>query len=279
MKTDQILRAATARLKAAGVETPARDARRLMAHALEMSPDRLTVGLPDKLTPSVEKRFDAAIKAREARQPVSQIVGWREFYGRRFKVTPDVLDPRPDTETLIDWVLRYPFQNILDLGTGSGCILLTLLVERPDVRGVGIDVSEAAIDVALANAADLGVSKRAFFDTSDWLEDVSGRFDIITANPPYISAGEMTDLAPEVRDHEPHLALCPGGDGLDAYRAIAKRVARHLTPAGPLFVEIGATQAAAVTEIFRNADLEVAPPRQDLNGHDRVIMARLRYRA
>jgi len=276
MTADQALRQAIARLTAVGVDTPARDARRLMAHALRIPPERLTLAMSEALPGDGLARFDAAIAARAARQPVSQITGWREFFGRRFRVTPDVLDPRPDTETLIDAALEMPFDRVLDLGTGSGCILLTLLLERNGATGVGTDISERAIDVAGENRAALGLESRAYFDTSDWLEDVSGRFDLITSNPPYIAEGEMPGLAPEVRDYEPRIALTPGGDGLDAYRAIAKHAARHLTPAGHLMLEIGATQARAVSDIFTAAGLEVAPPHKDLNGHDRVITARLR---
>ncbi|PTE23658.1 peptide chain release factor N(5)-glutamine methyltransferase [Cereibacter changlensis JA139] len=268
------LRAAILRLAGAGIGEPARDARRLLAHALHIEPDRLTLHLQDLLAPEAAARFEAALAAREARQPVSQITGTRLFWGRSFRVTRDVLDPRPETETLIETALESPFASLLDLGTGSGAILLTLLAERPAARGLGTDLSPEALAVAESNAQALGLAGRARFQTADWFAGVEGQFDLIVSNPPYIAEAEMAGLSPEVRDWEPHLALTPGGDGLDAYRAIAAAAPAYLAPGGRLLVEIGPTQGRAVSALFAAAGLSGLRVEADLDGRDRVVLAR-----
>ncbi|WP_127903337.1 peptide chain release factor N(5)-glutamine methyltransferase [Solirhodobacter olei] len=273
---DVALRAAVARLKAAGVESPARDARALLAHAAGLAPDRLTLHLPDPLAPEAAEAFERAIAAREARQPVSQITGQRLFWGRSFRVTRDTLDPRPETEGLIEAALEDPFTRILDLGTGTGAILLTLLAERPQATGLGTDTSEAALAVAAANATALGLFPRATFRRADWFDGLEGVFDLIVSNPPYIAEAEMAGLAPEVRDWEPRQALTPGGDGLGPYRAIAAAAPAHLASGGRLIVEIGATQGPAVAALFRAAGLEDVAVRPDLEGRDRVVLGRAR---
>lgn len=267
------LRAAILRLAGAGIDEPARDARRLLAHALHLEPDRLTLHLQDLLDPEAAARFEAALAAREARQPVSQITGTRLFWGRSFRVTRDVLDPRPETETLIETALEAPFATVLDLGTGSGAILLTLLAERPAARGLGTDLSPEALAVAESNAQALGLAGRAQFQTADWFAGIEGQFDLIVSNPPYIAEAEMAGLSPEVRDWEPHLALTPGGDGLDAYRAIAAAAPAHLSPGGRLLVEIGPTQGPAVSALFAAEGLSGLRVEADLDGRDRVVLA------
>ena len=217
--------------------------------------------------------YERALQKRAARVPVSHITGTREFYGRVFQVTRDVLDPRPDTETLIEIALRHPFRRVLDLGTGSGCILLSLLAERPGSSGTGTDISTTALSVARANAEALGLAGRASFIASNWFAATDGRFDLIVSNPPYIAASEMAALDPEVRDYEPRIALTPGGDGLDAYRAISAGLAAHLTPDGRVLLEIGPTQAGAVGQILASAGLTVVAVHPDLDGRDRVVEA------
>lgn len=268
------LRTAVSRLAAADVEDPARDARRLLAHAMGIAPDRLTLHLSDPLTEAQESAFEAALAARRARQPVSQITGRREFWGRSFRVTRDTLDPRPETECLIAAALEAPFARVLDLGTGTGCLLLTCLAERPAATGLGSDLSEAALAVARENAQALGLNERAEFRRADWWEGIEGRFDLILSNPPYIAEAEMAGLAPEVRDWEPRGALTPGGDGLDAYRAIAAGARRHLAPGGRIIVEIGPSQGAEVVRLLAGAGLEGVEIRADLDGRDRVVLAR-----
>jgi len=267
------LRAATTRLAAAGIEGAVGDVRHLLAFAMGIAPDRLILHLQDPLSDSDSHRFGAAISARLAHQPVSQIIGGRDFWGRRFIVTPDVLDPRPDTETLIAEALKTPFSRVLDLGTGSGAILLTLLAECGDATGQGVDISAPALAVAQRNAVALGLTDRADLRASDWFSAVTGDFDLIVANPPYIAADEMPGLAPEVREWEPHLALTPGGDGLAAYRIIAAQSPRFLRPKGHLMVEIGPTQGAAVAAMFCAAGLHAITVLPDFDGRDRVVRA------
>lgn len=246
---------ARTRLAAAGVADPGGDATRLRRAA------------------DGAAAFAAMVERRARREPVSHILGRRAFWRHNFLVTAEVLDPRPETETLVQAALAAPFGRVLDLGTGSGCILLSLLAERTAATGLGTDLSVAALAVARRNAAATGVGARAAFLLSDWLERVEGSFDLIVSNPPYVAAAEMPGLAPEVRDWEPHLALTPGGDGLDAYRAIVRDAPGHLAPGGRLIVEIGPTQAAAVSALFARAGLAAVSTLRDLDGRDRVIVA------
>ncbi|MCB1362603.1 MAG: peptide chain release factor N(5)-glutamine methyltransferase [Rhodobacteraceae bacterium] len=266
--------AAAARLRAAGVADPARDARLLLAHAARIDAARVTLIAPEDLPPGVAERYERLVALRAVRVPVSHLVGEREFYGRRFKVSREVLDPRPETETLIEAALAEPFERVLDLGTGSGCILVTLLAERTGATGLGVDCSEAACLQASANAVMHRVENRAEILCSDWFSAVEGRFDLIVANPPYIARAEMADLDEEVRRHEPRQALTDGGDGLGAYRRIGAGVARHLGPGGRLVLEIGPSQAAAVSALLIRAGLTGVRTIADLDGRDRVICAR-----
>lgn len=274
MTAAEALRQAIPRLRAAGVADAPGDARRLLAHALQCPPDRLTLHLPDKMTGMAQAAFETGVRARVARQPVSQIVGERLFYGRVFQVTGDVLDPRPDTELLVQLALAQPFARVLDLGTGSGCILLSCLAGMPIATGLGTDLSAAALAVAKGNAARHGLALRATFRQSDWFSAVEGRFDLIVSNPPYIAADEMAGLAPEVRDWEPHLALSPGGDGLDAYRAIAAGAGARLMAGGRLMLEIGPTQAVAVSALLGAQGFSEIAVHRDMDGRDRVVAAR-----
>lgn len=269
----QAMAAAAARLRAAGVADPARDARILLAHAARIEASRVTLIAPEELQPEVAERYEQLISLRAVRVPVSHLIGEREFYGRRFKVSKDVLDPRPETETLIEVALSQPFERVLDLGVGSGCILVTLLAEVPKASGLGVDLSEAACLQASANAVLHRVEERVDIQQSNWFSNVTGQFDLITANPPYIALEEMEGLSPEVRAHEPDMALTDGGDGLGAYRAIAAGVLTHLLPGGRLCLEIGPTQGQAVSALLRDQgllDVQVLP---DLDGRDRVVLA------
>lgn len=265
---------AAARLAAAGVPDPARDARLLLAHVLGVPPDRIALAPDLGIPPDLEPRIEAVLAAREARQPLAQIVGQRAFWRHAFRVTPDVLDPRPETETLVAAALEERFARVLDLGTGSGAILLSLLADRHGATGLGTDISAAALAVAAANAAALHLSDRAAFARSDWFAGVTGHFDLIVSNPPYLAEDEIAGLAPEVRDWEPRLALTPGGDGLAACRAIAAGAGAHLVPGGRLLVEIGPAQGAAVAALFAAEGLTGIAVRPDLDGRDRVVAAR-----
>lgn len=272
----ELCRAAQDRLAAAGVPDAARDATALFIHALEVAlgaqvkRHHLSAHLSAPAPPALARVYEAAITARAARQPVAQITGRRAFWNHDFTVTRDTLDPRPETETLVEAALRLPWASVLDLGTGTGAILISLLAERQGATGLGVDLSPAALDVARGNAARIGVA--ADFTPSDWFAAMTGRFDLIVSNPPYIAASEMTGLQPEVRDWEPAMALTDGGDGLGAYRAIAAGCAAHLNPGGAVLVEIGWAQGAAVSALFHaaGARTRIIP---DLDGRDRVIFA------
>lgn len=269
-----LLRAGAGRLAAAGIPDPMRDARLLLAHARGLGADRLTLHMADAPDPAAAARFDALISTRAARAPLSHLTGQRLFWGRSFRVSPAVLDPRPETETLVALALSAPFARVLDLGTGSGCILLSLLADRPAATGLGADLSPAALQVASDNASRLGLSARAGFVQSDWCAAITGRFDLIVSNPPYIAAAEMSALSPEVRDHEPHLALTDGADGLTAYRALAAQAPAHLAPQGRLLLEIGPTQGPAVAAILTQAGFHNIACHADMDGRDRVISAK-----
>jgi release factor glutamine methyltransferase len=273
MTGNEALRAAIPRLAAAGIPDAPRDARALLAHAMGIAPDRLTLHLADDLTPEALIAFETAITRRAAREPVSHITGTRLFWGRSFRVTPDTLDPRPETEILVQAALSEPFLKVLDLGTGTGCILLSCLADRPMAQGIGSDIHPATLAVAEGNARDLGLSARARFVLSDWFAAIPGRFDLILSNPPYITEAEMAALSPEVL-REPLRALTPGGDGLDAYRAIAQGASARLMPQGRLMVEIGPTQGAAVAALFAAQGLQDIHILPDLDGRDRVVAAR-----
>ncbi len=249
------------------------DARVLLAHTMDVDRALLGAKLQDVVTSDQSACFKSAIAQRKKRQPVSQIIGVREFWGRGFMVTPNVLDPRPDTETIIEEVLKGKRPSrILDLGIGSGCILFTLLAEFPDAQGQGVDQSVMALNVAKMNADLLGISSRAELKQSDWFSNVTGQFDTIVSNPPYISADAMMHVTPDIRDWEPRAALTPEGDGLGSYREIASKAAPFLSPHGRIFLEIGWDQAKAVLSIFSDAGFENGYCTQDLAGNDRVVV-------
>ncbi|MGY6705140.1 peptide chain release factor N(5)-glutamine methyltransferase [Roseinatronobacter sp.] len=273
----QLLAEGVAHLRAGGIDGAARDARWLLAHALGVEAARLTLVLPDPATDAQAQKFRHLIAARARHQPVAQIIGTRLFWGRLFRVTPDVLDPRPETETLIQAALAAEFTTVLDLGTGSGAILLTLLAERDGAQGMGVDMSPAALQVAGENARRLGVQARAQLQQSDWFANVTGHFDLIVSNPPYIAAQELETLAPEVRHWEPRMALVPDADdgtGLAAYRIICAQARDFLQPGGWLMVEIGAGQGDAVKALFHAAAFSEISVLCDMSGHDRVVRGR-----
>jgi release factor glutamine methyltransferase len=270
-----LLRAATEELARGGIVDAARDARLALRWAAGLSGAALAAALDAPAGAEEARRFAEAVRRRAAREPLSHIVGTREFWGRAFAVGPEVLDPRPETETLIAEALqRGPFKRILDLGTGSGCIIVTLLAEWPGARGLGTDISAAALAVARRNAALHDVADRASFAEADWTRGLRGPFDLIVSNPPYIAAADMAGLEPEIREHEPPIALTPGGDGLGAYRSIAAGVRCLMAPGALLMVEIGAGQSEAVAVTLAAAGLSVMRVIPDLDRRPRVILAR-----
>ena len=268
----EALTSATAWLTDTGIPNANVDARVLLAHAMGCEPSRLILMEDDDVHPDVFRTFDGYLASREKFQPVSQIIGGREFWGRWFSVTPDVLDPRPETESLIETALQHgSFERILDLGTGSGILAVTLAAEWSDARAIAIDISSEAIAIASKNAAAHDVADRVNFIVSNWFDAVAGQFDLIVSNPPYIAAAEMGELSPDVRNWEPFLALTPGGDGLESYRIIASKLDQFLADDGVALFEIGYTQGADVVEIFGAAGFANVTVSQDLGGRDRVV--------
>jgi release factor glutamine methyltransferase len=267
------------RLAAAGAASPALDARLLLIAATGLSHEALIAAPERLLDVSEARRLDEMANRRLAREPLSRILAEREFYGRAFTIGPASLDPRADTETLVERALLFARSrsepiDILDLGTGSGAILVTLLAELPGARGTGTDISTAALDEARANARRHCVAARAGFVSADWCQGVAGRFDLIVSNPPYIPSGDIRRLEPEVRDHDPRHALDGGPDGLDAYRAIAAGAGPLLAPDGLVALELGAGQHGAVAAVFAGCGWEPAPAAatcRDLAGHVRVL--------
>ncbi|WP_374466911.1 peptide chain release factor N(5)-glutamine methyltransferase [Ferrovibrio sp.] len=270
---------ATRRLKEAGIEGPRQDAVLLLSEAAGLSPDRVRLQPETTLAPDIAARFEALMQRRLAREPVSQILGRREFWGLDFHVTRDVLDPRPDSETLVAGALaaipdRGAAWRIVDFGTGSGCLLLSLLHELPNATGLGVDASPAALEIARANAEQLGLASRVDFRQGDWGAGLEGPFDILISNPPYIESAVVPELAPEVARHEPRLALDGGADGLDAYRRLVPHMARLAAPGAFAALEIGLGQDAAVSALLAGAGFAGIVVLPDLAGVGRVVTGR-----
>lgn len=265
-----------ARLSAVGIETPSLDAKTLLLAIEDIDASALIADGETAMRD--EKGYDSALSRREKREPVSKILGYRDFWQHRFAVTADVLDPRPDTETLIEAALQSTPRDrqvrILDLGTGSGCILLTLLDEIPNATGVGIDISPAALRVAKRNAEALNLSDRAHFLVADWFAGLDETFTLVVSNPPYISTEEASTLSPEVRDWDPEAALFAGMDGLQAYRKIADGLAHVLDHDGTALLEIGIGQAPPVSDLLRQAGFRDIDSRRDLGGIERCLIVR-----
>jgi release factor glutamine methyltransferase len=258
------------------VQSPAIDARLLLEAAAQVSRTDILTDPHRALGAEAADRFEGYLDRRARREPVSQILGRRAFWTILLKVTGDVLTPRPETESLLDVVLAaFPAERrftVLDLGVGSGALLLAILAERPGATGLGVDISEAALAVARENAANLGLASRAALLRGDWTTGLAeASFDLVVANPPYVATAEIETLAPEVRDHEPRLALDGGADGLDAYRSLVPEILRVLRPGGLLAVEIGATQQEAIEALFRAAGAEHVTTHQDLGARPRVV--------
>jgi release factor glutamine methyltransferase len=273
--------AAARLLREERIAAPELDARLLLCHAAGLTHEAYVAGLNDTLAPDAAARFGNCVARRLSGEPVSRIIGMREFYGRPFRIDASTLDPRPDTETLIEAALALAGQEaplrLLDLGTGSGCILVTLLAELPRATGVGNDKSLPALELARENAARLGVADRAGFMAGDWLDAVQGTFDLVVANPPYLSAADMAGLSNEVGAHDPRDALDGGPDGLAAYRHIVPRLPGVLPPGGIALFEIGHTQAEAVSGLLAGEGLIIEPePWRDLAGRPRVVGGRAR---
>lgn len=281
VKLHALRRQIEARLRRSGIEEASLDARLLISHILPITEIDFAINGNREVTDNQLKAIETLVSKRTNRIPMSQIFGEKEFWSLAFKVTNDTLTPRPDSETLIEVALKeikdkeVPF-SILDLGTGSGCLLLSLLSELKNATGTGVDISEKVLDVASENAKTLNMESRATFLKSNWFDVLSqkDRFDIIISNPPYIGLNEKPSLTPEVSDHEPHQALFAGDKGLDDYTKIADEILNHIKEETLIILEIGYKQATAVSEIFVNAGFKNIQIFQDLGGRDRCLLIR-----
>lgn len=268
--------AARDRLKAAGVDGPVIDARLLVEAACEATRTDIITDPHRELTEAQVARLDEYVGRREQREPVSHILGRKGFWKIMLQVNPHVLTPRPETEVVVDLALRAFDEGrvfkMLDLGVGSGAIMLAILAERPGAKGLGVDISEEALAVARDNAASLGLSGRVALLRSDWTAGLEeAEFDLVVSNPPYIASEVIETLDPEVRVHEPRVALDGGPDGLDHYRSLAPEILRVLKPGGVFAVEIGYDQKDAVEGLFRQAGALNVVTIRDLSDRDRVV--------
>jgi len=278
----QARRALAEQFRAAGIESPELDARVLIGHVLGLDHAGLAAAATQQLSDPAASDIEGFAARRLSREPVARIAGQKEFWSLPLAVTPAVLVPRPETETVVELALALLDQDgertralrIADLGTGSGAIMLALLSELPNAQGVGTDIEANALGVARANARQLHLGARTDFIVCDYATALEGPVDLVVSNPPYVATADIAGLAPEVRDHDPRHALDGGADGLAAYRAIAADARRLLKPAGHLVVEIGAGQERQVGELFAAAGLAIAGTRHDLAGRARAIAAR-----
>ncbi|MBO0737762.1 MAG: peptide chain release factor N(5)-glutamine methyltransferase [Alphaproteobacteria bacterium] len=274
----RLIATAADELSASGLADPRRQARRMVAAALELSQADL-FGHPDRVVDNDQVgRVQRMLRRILCNEPLSRILQQREFWGLLFHLSAETLDPRPETETVVEAVLarvcdRSRSWRILDLGTGTGCILLALLSELPAARGIGVDIAAGAVRTAAHNAARLGFADRALFLVGDWGSAVAGRFDVIVANPPYIARADFASLPREVARHDPRRALDGGEDGLDGYRAIIAALPRLLTSDGIFAAELGFGQAATVAGMLEANGLKLVEIAADLAGHARCVLA------
>jgi release factor glutamine methyltransferase len=270
------------RLQSAGAESPELDARLLVGHALELDLTGLVTAANRVLTEQEADSIEQLATRRLAGEPVARVLGTKEFWGLSFALSPETLVPRPDTETVVELALHMLRKGpankpprIADLGTGTGAILLALLSELPEATGTGTDISEGALLTASENATRLGLAARASFVCCDYASELTGPFDLIVSNPPYVATGDIAGLTREVRDHDPHQALDGGPDGLAAYRALIPQAARLLAPGAALVVEAGQGQARDIDALMTAAGLmPQGPPKADLAGISRAVGAR-----
>jgi len=273
MTVRALVLASQGKLRDCGIENPTRDARLLLANCLAIEVHKLNL-LDDRVLSKDEvSKFWRMVDERCKLKPVSKIIGYRAFWGRNFEVNEHVLDPRGDTETLVEVVLENKFKTMLELGTGSGAIAITVLAERIDATCVATDISELALETAARNSKIHGVQNRLTLLQSDWFSKIIGRFDIIVSNPPYISAKEYNKLGNEVVDYDPKISLTPGGDGLDSYRQIISNAREKLRKNGQIFLEIGYSQAEPVKNLLDVAGFSKIKVHKDLGSRDRVLSA------
>jgi release factor glutamine methyltransferase len=275
----EVFAQAVRRLTAAGADAPRTDARLLIAKVLAIASHQVVTEGARALTDDEFARIEDFLKRREGREPLARILGGQEFWSLSFAVTADTLIPRPDSETLVEAALAYlkPLKRplrVLDLGTGTGCLLLSVLHELPEATGIGVDINPGAVSAATANAAALGLADRATFMVGDWAMHMEGRFDAVLANPPYIADDAIAALEPEVARFEPRLALAGGPDGLQAYRCIAAELPRLMAHGSHAFIEIGEHMLDSVTALFAGNAFQVTESKADLAGIPRCIVVR-----
>lgn len=275
-----VLRQAADDLRNAGVPDAMVDARILAATAFGISREDMLREPHLPVDANAQMRFRAMIDRRGAREPVARILGAREFRSLVFGLGPETLEPRPDSEAIVEAAVEAAVEygqafpgaiRVLDLGTGTGCLLLSVLNELPDASGIGADIAAGAVELAAQNAQNLGLADRAQFVLADWTDGIEGPFDLILSNPPYITTAVIAGLVPEVAAYDPSAALDGGADGLDAYRALAPRIASVLSPPGVVVLEIGAGQQEDVVSIFVASDFTLVGTRSDLGGHARAL--------
>ena len=274
MNVEQLLSDVTSKLSISKIDNAARDARILVAHALCIPRSQLLISINEKVSEETQATLEKLIFRRINREPIAKILGKRQFWGRTFFINGDVLDPRADTETLIEYVIDRPVRSVLDLGTGSGIIAISLACEWKEVHVVATDISEAALFVAQKNAKYFDVQDKIDFLKSDWFEAIEGKFDLIISNPPYIGLSEISEISQEVLNHEPELALFAGSDGLGAYERIIPQLTKFLKPKGIVVLEIGASQSESVKTLMNSSGLSEVKTLKDLAGKDRLVTAK-----
>jgi len=275
VKLQKVLADTAFKLSQSGIESAARDARILTAHALGVPISDLSLKITDKVSANIIFKLEKLILRRVNKEPISKILGRRDFWGRTFSINKNVLDPRGDTETLIDYVIGKPRKTVLELGTGSGVIAVTLACEWKEVQVTAIDISEDALLLAQINAEKFNVQDKIHFLKSDWFDNVEGMFDLIISNPPYVGWMEQDEISIEVKKYDPEIALFAGNDGFDAYKRIIPNLAKFLNPDGFVVLEIGASQSKKVKKMMNSFgffDVEIV---KDLSGKDRLITSKL----
>ena len=275
MKLKEVLADTAIKLSKSGIEGAARDARILTAFALEIPISELSLKINQQVSEKIIVELEKLILRRINKEPISKILGRRDFWGRTFSINENVLDPRGDTETLIDFVIEKPVKSVLELGTGSGAIAVTLACEWKEVHVTATDISENALSLAKINAEKFNVQNKIHFLTSDWFENVKGAYDLIISNPPYIGLIEQDEISAEVIKYDPEIALFAGSDGMEAYKRIIPNLAKFLNPDGLVALETGASQSNQVKNMMNAVGFIDAKIVKDLSGKDRLVVAKL----
>ena len=275
MKLKEVLAYTAIELSESGIEGASRDARILTAYTLQIPVSELSLKINKQVSGKITSKLEKLILRRINREPISKILGRRDFWGRTFSINENVLDPRGDTETLIDFVIEKPVKSVLELGTGSGAIAVTLACEWKEVHVTATDISENALSLAKINAEKFNVQNKIHFLTSDWFGTVKGAFDLIVSNPPYIGLIEQDEISAEVIKYDPEIALFAGSDGMEAFKRIIPNLAKFLNPDGLVALETGASQSNQVKNMMNAVGFIDAKIVKDLSGKGRLVAAKL----